>query len=302
MASSWSSTRRGSPLSLKCAGYQFVFRIMKGMSRFRKPTAAKLKQAMEGGIGKLGKPLKSVTIEDIDLGGIPAVRFSPPAPREDALLFYIHGGGYISCSARLYGVLISKLATTLGMTVYAPDYRLAPEHPMPAALEDCLAAYAALPESEVFIGGDSAGGGLTLSTLQALRDAGSKLPAAAFTISAYADQTGSGETYRTRARADPMMTIPQMEVLAAAACGDIERDDARVSPVFGDFTGLPPLLMLVGDREILQSDSTRSVDKATSQGVPATLHVAPKMHHDWPMFPIKEAKSALDLIADHLAA
>ena len=284
-------------MSLKCAGYQLAIRMVKGVNRLRTPTAKRLKKMMENGIVMLGKPLKSVSMEDVDLGGIPAVRFTPEQVRSEAMLFYIHGGGYISCSARLYAVLISKLADALGMVVLAPDYRLAPEHPMPAGRDDCLTAYRALPVGKRFIGGDSAGGGLTLSTLQSL--GADEMPAAAFTISAHTDHTGSGETYRTRRRADPMMTPREMVVMAEATCGSLARDDPRVSPVFGDFTGLPPLLMMVGDREIMQADSTRSVEKAQSQGVDATLHIAPKMHHDWPMFPIKEAKSAFAMIGDH---
>lgn len=285
-------------MSLRAAGFQVVFRLVGSLTRLRKPTALRLRKSMEDGVRILSKPVKGVTLEDIEMGGIPGVRFTPSEVSDPTVMVFLHGGGYISCSARLYAGLISKLAQATGMVVLAPDYRLAPEHPMPAGREDCLAAYRSVEAERIVLGGDSAGGGLTLSTLQALTP--EEMPAAAFTISAHADHTGSGESWTTRRRADPMMSGKELHVLAAAVCGDLPRDDPRVSPLFGDFSGLPPLLMMVGDREMLLSDSVRCVEKAKAAGVDATLQVAPKMHHDWPMFPIPEARPALAMIAAHV--
>ena len=284
-------------MSLRAATIQFACRVIGTMGRLRKPSVMRIRKSMEGGVSAICRPMKSVKMEDVDLGGVPSLRFIPPSVEREDVLYFLHGGGYISCSPRLYAGLISRLALALGVVAYAPDYRLAPEHVMPAAQEDCLAAYRALQAERIFIGGDSAGGGLTLSTLQALDS--SEMPAAAFTISAHADMTHSGESIVTRKRADPMMTLPELELFTAATYGEMDPADPLASPVFGDFSGLPPLLMMAGDREMLLSDSVRCVEQALAVGVDATLHVAPKMHHDWVMFPIPESKPAIAMIAAH---
>jgi len=231
----------------------------------------------------------------------------------DLRLLYLHGGGYVSGSGAFYLAMAAHIAAAARCAVLLPDYRLAPEHRFPAALEDCIRAYQWLrtagPDGAgraraTFVGGDSAGGGLTLAMLLALRDRGEPLPAGAIGISPYADLTLTGESMQSQAKLDPIMhpgCLPQFVSLYA------DRTEVRnplVSPVFGDYTGFPPLLLQVGEHEIIRDDSVRVADRARSDGVDVTLEVWEGMFHVFqshePLLP--EGRQAIEHIAEFIHA
>ncbi|NWF69848.1 MAG: alpha/beta hydrolase, partial [Chloroflexi bacterium] len=208
-------------------------------------------------------------------------------------------GGYATGSIDSYLMVGATLAQTTGIKVLIPEYRLAPEHPFPAALEDALAAYRWLLRSgttsqRIIFAGDSAGGGLAVAALSALRDAGAPLPRAAVLISPFVDLEGTGESLRTRAAADPYVK-PEDKALLRYYIGSHDPRHPLLSPLYADLRGLPPLLIHVGDDEILLSDSTRLAEKATDAGVDVTLKIWPGMWHVFHFFAplLPEARQAL---------
>ncbi|MBN1285305.1 MAG: alpha/beta hydrolase [Anaerolineae bacterium] len=240
-------------------------------------------------LGSFAPPLQDVAIEAVDAGGVPAEWFTPPDAGTGVIL-YTHGGGYVVGTVASYRAMLSRLAKIGGLRVLAIEYRLAPEFPFPAAVEDSTAAYrwllaqSAAPE-RIVLAGDSAGGGLAAATLLALREAGDPLPAAAVLFSPFADLTGAGTTLTTLAGADPILAWEDsLEEAAAAYAGDTDPHDPLISPVYADLHGLPPLLILVGSNEILLSDSTRLARRARLAGVDVTLDVWEGMVHVWPLF------------------
>jgi acetyl esterase/lipase len=225
---------------------------------------------------------------------------SDPARR----ILYLHGGGWVAGGFGSHGSHVARLSAATGCAVLFPEFRLAPEHPFPAALEDALAAYAwmqehgperAAPPAASFVGGDSGGGGLALALLLARRDRGESLPAAAFTFSAVTDLTCSGESMRTRAAADPVINPAIVPEAAALYRGDTDLSCPLLSPVFGDFSGMPPLYLLVGDAEVMRSDSTRVAEAARAASVEVTLDVWPEMFHSFPLWApvLPEGREAL---------
>jgi monoterpene epsilon-lactone hydrolase len=216
-------------------------------------------------------------------------------------ILYLHGGGYYFCSPRSHRSLVFGLATRAGATTLSLDYRLAPEHRFPAALEDALAAYrqlvgsGTLPQS-IVIAGDSAGGGLALATLVALRDAGTPLPAGAVLFSPWTDLAATGESIRSNDGADPMFSGQAIGRAAQVYLGDAPATNPYASPVYADLHGLPPLFIQAGSTEVLLDDSRRVADNARAAGVQVELQVWPKMPHVWQIFApfIPEARRALD--------
>jgi acetyl esterase/lipase len=223
---------------------------------------------------------KGVSAESGQLAGIDVDWLRPKGARPDQILLYLHGGAYILGSRRTHRQLASHMAREAGITAILPEYRLAPEHPFPAAIDDAVAVYRALLEAgyspqDIVISGDSAGGGLTMATLLALRHAGDPLPAAAVLLSPFLDVTGSGESVTTRADIDPWFNPEDLPVVARYYCPDEkEWRNPLVSPVFANVAGLPPMLIQVGDHEILLSDSTRLADGLQDAGVDVDAHVA----------------------------
>jgi acetyl esterase/lipase len=210
----------------------------------------------------------------------------------------------------MYRALVARLVDAAGVVAYVPEYRLAPEHPHPAALEDALAAYRGLltggiAPDRIAIVGDSAGGGLALATLMRIRDSGLPLPAAAVAMSAYADATCSGETYRSNQQADLLVSIESARVAwAYYMTGGGEASDPLISPVFADYAGLPPLLLQVGGAECLLDDSRRVADRARAAGVDVSLAIWPDMQHVFQVAAgnMPEADQAIDEAAGFLAA
>jgi acetyl esterase/lipase len=250
-----------------------------------------------------------VTIEAADAGGVRADWFRATAARSDAALLYFHGGGYMTGSPTSHRHLIAALGEAAGVPVLAPDYRLGPEHPFPAAVEDAVAAYQWLlgqnlsPE-RIVIAGDSAGGGLAVATMLALRERHSALPAAGVCLSPWADLTNTAESYVTRQASDPILTRERLDEMAAAY---LQGQDARsplASPIFGDLAGLPPLLIHVGNDEVLFDDSIHLEARAKAAGVPVTLEVWERMIHVWHYFHpmLAEGREAIARIGEFVRA
>jgi epsilon-lactone hydrolase len=242
---------------------------------------------------------------EVEADGVPAhwlvAAGSDPARR----LLYLHGGGWVAGGLGSHGSHAARVSAATGCAVLFPEFRLAPEHPFPAALDDSLVAYGYLLErgpdgparpSAVFCGGDSGGGGLALALLLRLRDGGDRLPDAAFTFSAVTDLTCSGESMKTRAAVDPLINPALVSVAAALYLGDADPRDPHVSPVFGDFKGLPPLLLQVGDAEVMLDDSVRVAERARGAGVDAHLDVWPEMFHGFQLWApvLPEGREALE--------
>ena len=218
-----------------------------------------------------------------------------------ATVLYCHGGGYYFCSPRTHRSLVFALATRANARIFSLDYRLAPEHRYPAALDDALAAYRRLiaigiaPES-IVIAGDSAGGGLALATLVALRDAGDAPPAGGLLFSPWTDLAAAGASIRGNDSVDPMFCGAAIARAAQVYLGDSPATDPYASPVYADLHGLPPLFMMAGSTEVLLDDSQRVANNARAAGVDCEFEVWEKMPHVWPMFApfIPEANRALD--------
>jgi acetyl esterase/lipase len=247
-------------------------------------------------------------IEEIEIAGLPAEWITPP-DYDDRIILYLHGGAYTVGSCASHRGLVGHIAQAGRARLLLPEYRLAPEHPFPAALDDAVKVYRALldegmtPESLV-LAGDSAGGGLTLSTLVALRDQGDPLPAAAVLISPWTDLAASGESIQSRAAKDPWLRADRVAQTAAHYHAHVDPRDPRVSPLYADLHGLPPLLIQVGDHEILLCDSTRLAERAEDAGVDVTLEVWEGMWHVWHIMVgwMPESQIAIDRIGRFVRA
>lgn len=222
------------------------------------------------------------------LNGVPCIRATGPWSDPQRLLLYVHGGAYVFGSASDYLPLATALARNAGTRLCAVDYRLAPEHPYPAALDDVLQVYRALleeyPAERIVVAGDSAGGGLSVALLVAARDAGLALPAAAVLLSPWADLALEGASLHTRAADDYLLNAQGLARMARYYVGDESPRAPMISPIHADLTGLPPLLIQVGSHEILLSDALRLTDRAALADAAVELQVWPRMFHVWQLF------------------
>ena len=249
---------------------------------------------------------KGIAVEAVDAGGIPAEWVRAEGVRSDAAILYLHGGGYVIGSLASHRQMVSYISRAAGAPILSLAYRLAPEHPFPAAVEDAAAGYRWLLRTDIAPGkiavaGDSAGGGLTAATLLALRDAGDALPAAGVCISPWADLTCSAGTYAAKADTDPMVPHDEIRKFADLYLGDKDPKTPLASPVFADLTGLPPLLIQVGTEEVLLDDSLALDRRAKSCGVASTLEVWEQMIHVWHAFSpmLKEGREAIARIGEY---
>lgn len=249
---------------------------------------------------------KGVVVTPVQAGRVRAEWLEPArAPRDKAML-YLHGGGYVMGSCATHRALAARLAKACDVRVLVIDYRLAPEHPHPAALEDSLDAYQWLMNqgfapTDLIVAGDSAGGGLVLSTLVSLRDAGAPLPAMAICLSPWTDLAGTGESLTTKAKLDPWVTADAL-ALGAHYIGGNDPRHPLISPLYADLHGLPATLIHVGSDEILLSDSTRLAERAKAAGVDVTLKIWDRMWHVFHCFAplIPEADRAIADIAGYV--
>jgi acetyl esterase/lipase len=228
-----------------------------------------------------------VRVEDMEVGGVPCITVGPPEGAKDVTIVYLHGGGYLWLTARTHLAVASALARASGAECVSVDYRRAPEHPYPAAVEDVVAVYRALvgggtrPDRVAFAG-DSAGGGLALAALVALRDEGSPLPAAAVCISPWTDLAVTGASADTAD--DPVVSGRGLRMMASLYLDGADPTSPTASPLYADLGGLPPLQVQVGTRESLLDDARRVVERAQAAGVHASLVELPGVVHMWVFF------------------
>lgn len=240
-------------------------------------------------VGAVWPVADDIRLEATEFGGLAMEWSIAPGSDPSRVLMYFHGGGYCSGSIVSHRRLVTEAGRAAGVRTLAVAYRLAPEHPFPSALDDANAAWRFLldqgyePES-IAVGGDSAGGNLTLELIVALRDAGMAQPACAWLISPWTDLTMSGATLTTRDAVDPLIHRAYLQELAEAYRAGVDASDPRVSPLSCDLRGAPPLLIQVGSAETLLSDATRLAERAGIADVAVTLEIWPDMIHAWPMW------------------
>jgi acetyl esterase/lipase len=229
-------------------------------------------------------------------------------PARMQCILYLHGGAYVAMSASTHRAITSRLATWSNASLFALDYRLAPEFPFPAALEDALAAWRALnaagaKPSRMLLAGDSAGGGLALALLLALREAGESLPVAAVLFSPWTDLAATGESITTNSCADALFCGSWVTGMAQHYLASEPATNPLISPVYADLAGLPALFIQVGDGEVLLDDSRRLAEHAKQAGVETTLQIWPSVPHGWQIFAplLPEARDALRQASDFIA-
>ena len=226
----------------------------------------------------------AVTWTEVDAGGIPAIWADPDGGSTDRVVQYVHGGGYVIGSAQNYRRLTGHIARAVGCRVLNVDYRLSPEHPHPAPVDDSTTAYRWLlaegyEPAHLAISGDSAGGGLTLATLLALRDAGTAQPAAGVPLSPWADMETTGDSMTTNAANDALIQSAMLLGMAGLFLNGHDPKDPLAAPVHGDFSGIAPLYIQVGGHETLLDDARRVAEAAQRADVDVTLEVFPEMQH-----------------------
>lgn len=249
---------------------------------------------------------RGVRVEQLGAGPLRGEALRVTAPREAVL--YLHGGGYVAGHPRVYRNMCSRLAKGLSADVFVPEYRLAPEHPFPAALDDALAAYQALlargfSPKQVSVAGDSAGGGLTLSLLLALRDRGLPLPKCAVVLSPLADLRFVNPSLHTNDKTDDMLGEPMLRAGESMYAGEHAADHPNISPALGEYTGICPLLVTVCEIECLRDDAYAVVTRARAAGVPVELISRADLLHVWPIFVpgMPEAREDLERIIRFIA-
>ena len=238
------------------------------------------------------------------VNGLTAEWLEPRNAVDNKLILYLHGGAYVMGGCATHRQLVSHIAVAAGVRALLPEYRLAPENPFPAAIDDAVGVFRTLLSSgfsakDIVIAGDSAGGGLTMATLLSLRDAGDPLPAAACLLSPWLDLAATGETMSTNAHRDPWFQPEDMPFIASYYCDEDRLKNPLVSPVYGDFAGLPPIYIQVGEDEILLSDSMRVAQKA---GGEVELEIWPGMWHVFQVFmrQMPESRAAIRKLGDFI--
>ena len=238
------------------------------------------------------------------VGGVSGEWLRPASGATAGTLLYLHGGGYFACSPQTHRPITGGFAKR-GLEVFAPDYRLAPEHPFPAAIDDAVAAYRGLlargiAPGDLTIGGDSAGGGLALATLLTLRAAGDPLPAATMLFSPWTDLAATGETLRSNRKRDAMFNGDGMDKAADVYLGGADPKHPLASPLYADLSGLPPTLIHAGTYEVLLDDSRRLAERARAAGTDVTLQTWPVVPHVWQLFAMPESGRSMDAAAAFL--
>ena len=257
-------------------------------------------------LGRLVAPMLGMSWEPFDLQGMPAAWVRPERGHDRRhVILYCHGGGYTSGNLGYARILAAKLAGVTGYEVLAFEYRLAPEHPYPAPLEDAMKAWDYLMHlgygaRDVVVAGDSAGGNLALVLTMLLREAGRLLPRRLVLLSPWTDMTASGKSYQERRDDDPMLTMDYIQAVRGVYAPGQDLSSPKLSPLFGDLRRFPPVLIQAGTNEILLSDSVRLRDRLVQAGTPCRLEVWPDMWHVFQMFPIKKAAQAMEHIGRFL--
>ncbi|MGE0684501.1 MAG: alpha/beta hydrolase [Candidatus Binatia bacterium] len=267
-------------------------------------------EQLRAGIEKVAERVASdVHCEPVMAGDVQAEWIVPPEADAERTLLYFHGGGYVMGSINTHRAMVARMARAARARALAIDYRLAPEHPFPAAVEDATAAYRWLlaqgyKPHKIALAGDSAGGGLTLTTLLALRDAQTPLPACAVPISPWTDAEGTGASVKTKAAKDPMVREADLLRYGKLYGGNTDLKNPLISPLYGDYRGIPPVLIQVGEAEIILDDSTRVAERAKQAGVQVDLEVWDEMVHVWHIFAklLPEAQQAIEKLGAYVIA
>lgn len=247
-----------------------------------------------------------IVIKQETIDGINALWIDPPDFDSDLVMLYLHGGGFCMETTKLHQVMASKICRTVKMRALIPAYRLAPEHPFPAGLNDCVATYKTLLDKgykshNIVLAGDSAGGALCLSTIAKLREQGLELPACAALMSPASDLTLSGTSHIKNAQKEPLYTLKALEAVANAYVDGQEKNNPYISPYFQDFNDFPPLLFHVGSTEMLLDHSVSCYEKAKNSGVDARITIWENMPHVFQSLGfIPESKLALMQITDFM--
>jgi monoterpene epsilon-lactone hydrolase len=251
------------------------------------------------------RPDADVKCEPLNVGAMKAEWITAPGADPRRTVLYLHGGGYVIGSINTHRAMVGRISRAAKARALLIDYRLAPEHPHPAAVDDSIAAYRWMLEQGInpagmAIAGDSAGGGLTIATLVAIRDAKLKLPAAGVCLSPWVDLEGIGESMTTKATVDPMVQKAGLVDMAKLYLGGKSARTPLAAPLYADLAGLPPLLIQVGTWETLLDDSTRIAERARKAGVKVTLEPWEKMIHVWQSFApiLDEGQQAIDRIGE----
>ncbi|MFI5317711.1 MAG: alpha/beta hydrolase [Myxococcota bacterium] len=267
---------------------------------------AEMRDGMAAMVGTQQLPAGLIR-EPCEVNGVPAEWVSARGASADRAVLYLHGGGYVLGSIATHRELAARISQASAARCLVIDYRLGPEHPFPAAVDDAVKAYrwlldAGYAPERLAIAGDSAGGGLTVATLVALRDAALPLPATAVCISPWVDLAGEGESMTSKEKVDPMVTRAPLLVMAKNYLGGADAKNPLASPLWADLRGLPPLLIQVGTSETLLDDSTRLAERARKAGVDVELEAWPEMIHVWHAFAalLPEGREAIERIGTHL--
>lgn len=291
-------------LSLRARFLRFLLRkIFKGQHLTIEQNRARAAESAR----YIGRVPKGIEVEKIDIDGIRAEWLNPLAFAKEKVILYLHGGGYVGGSIETHRLICGVMAKSTRAKVLLPAYRLAPENPFPAALDDALKVYHWLlaqgyKPANIIIAGDSAGGGLSVATVLALRDAKEPLPTAIVCISPWADLTLKGQTHITKAKSEAVLTTDALRE-GALYYADKERlDHPLISPVYADFHGLPPMLIQVGSEEILLDDATTLAEKARADGVAVELKVWDGLWHVWHAFGnlVPESRRAFEEIGQFI--
>lgn len=282
--------------------------VREHLAKLPQPETIEGRRAQYDKAERVFKTPDDVRVENLQIPG-PAERLTPAGARTDAAVIYLHGGGYVIGSPRSHRHLAAAIAAAAGVTALVPEYGLGPEHPFPAAVDDAVAAYVwllrqGMEPGRIVIAGDSAGGGLTVATLVAIRDRGRPLPAGGVCISPWVDLTCGGASYVTRADRDPIVTREGVAEMARLYLGGTEAKNPLASPLHADLRRLPPLLIHVGDDEVLLDDSVQLAAQAKAAGVDAKLENWPEMIHVWHWFlpMLDEARRAVAGIGEFVKA
>ncbi len=278
----------------------FFLRRMRAKRRKATPdlTVTVIRKQIADADKRFGKPPRDTKVIPVDVNGVSAEWIERSSSRAHRVILYFHGGGYCAGSPHDHRTMVSKLCHEAHARALSADYRLAPEHPFPAAYEDALTCYrwllgSGIDPAGIVLVGDSAGGGLALATAMGARDEGLPLPASIILLSPWADLAMGGRSLLTLAQRDPMLDIADLANFSQNYLAGHLPTDPRASPLYGDFHGLPSILIHVGSEEILKDDALRTAKAAEASGVDVSIEVWDGMMHVFQSLPVKEADASI---------
>lgn len=277
---------------------------LKALSPMLKKRTLQNARALQDSLGELMSFMRRNDVDAgnaLDLGGFQAALISPRLHPRRGVILHLHGGGYCAGGLAYSMSFGGELAVATRLRVMCAAYRLAPENPFPAAIDDAYAAYSymlsiGLRPEDIILCGESAGGGLALCLALKLKQLGEKMPAGIIAISPWTDLTLSGRSIAANAENDPSLSLPMIEYYAGAYAGG-DTKNPLVSPLLGDLAGLPPCMMFAGSHELILSDTLRMDEALKSAGVDVTTHIEPEMWHSYVLYGVEESKTAMTAIS-----